>query len=96
LTGAKGRILIPRSEKALPIIPDGLTAQGWEVKSLIAYRNRMPENLKPLDLTQFAGVIFASPSCVDNFVKLYGELPVDKEFITMGRVTEMQLKKYVS
>lgn len=96
LAGDKGRILIPRSEKALPILPTGLTEQGWEVKSLIAYRNRMPENLKPLDLTQFVGIIFASPSCVDNFVKLYGELPVGKEFITMGRVTEMQLKKYVS
>jgi uroporphyrinogen III methyltransferase / synthase len=94
LTGEKGRILIPRSEKALAIIPDGLIAQGWEVKSLIAYRNQMPENLKPLDLTQFAGVIFASPSCVDNFIKLYGALPEGKEFITMGRVTENKLKEY--
>lgn len=94
LTGEKGRILIPRSEKALPIIPDGLTAQGWEVKSLIAYRNQMPENLKALDLTQFAGVIFASPSCVDNFIKLYGALPDGKEFITMGRVTETKLNVY--
>jgi len=94
LTGEKGRILIPRSEKALPIIPDGLTAQGWEVKSLIAYRNQMPENLKPLDLTQFAGIIFASPSCVDNFIKLYGELPAGKELITMGRVTESKLNEY--
>ena len=96
LTGEKGRVLIPRSEKALPIIPNGLIAQGWEVRSLVAYRNQMPENLKPLDLTQFAGIIFASPSCVDNFVKLYGKLPDDKEFITMGRVTEMELKKHVS
>jgi len=94
LTGEKGRILIPRSEKALAIIPDGLIAQGWEVKSLIAYRNQMPENLKPLDLTQFAGVIFASPSCVDNFIKLYGALPEGKEFITMGRVTETKLNGY--
>ncbi|MDD4991916.1 MAG: uroporphyrinogen-III C-methyltransferase [Paludibacter sp.] len=94
LTGEKGRILIPRSEKALPIIPDGLTAQGWEVKSLIAYRNQIPENLKALDLTQFAGVIFASPSCVDNFIKLYGALPEGKEFITMGRVTETKLNEY--
>jgi len=94
LSGEKGRILIPRSEKALAIIPNGLTAQGWEVKSLIAYRNRMPENLKPLDLTQFAGVIFASPSCVDNFIKLYGELPTGKELITMGRVTESKLNEY--
>jgi uroporphyrinogen-III synthase len=45
-------------------------------------------------LTQFAGVIFASPSCVDNFVKLYGALPVGKELITMGRVTENKLKEY--
>jgi uroporphyrinogen III methyltransferase/synthase len=94
LTGEKGSILIPRSEKALSIIPSGLTAQGWKVKSLIAYRNQMPENLKPLDLTQFAGVIFASPSCVDNFIKLYGELPTGKELITMGKVTENKLKEY--
>lgn len=92
LPGKQGRILIPRSELALPIIPSGLTAMGWEVKSLIAYRNRMPENLKPMDLSIFAGIIFASPSCVDNFIKLYGALPEEKELIARGKVTEERLK----
>ncbi|HLP05476.1 MAG TPA: uroporphyrinogen-III C-methyltransferase [Paludibacter sp.] len=96
LKGQKGRILIPRSGKAMPHIPDGLVAQGWEVKPLVAYRNRMPVNLKPLDLTRFAGIIFASPSCVDNFVELYGSLPADKELIALGRTTGMQLDKFRS
>ncbi|MDR3653272.1 MAG: uroporphyrinogen-III C-methyltransferase [Paludibacter sp.] len=94
LTGNPGKILIPRSELALPIIPQGLTDLGWEVKSLISYRNRMPGNLKQLDLTPYTGIIFASPSCVDNFVKLYGELPENKELIARGKVTQERINHY--
>ena len=93
LTTKPGRTLIPRSELALPIIPTGLTALGWEVKSLITYRNRMPVDLKPMDLSIFTGIIFASPSCVDNFIKLYGPLPADKELIARGKVTQERMDK---
>jgi len=86
-----GRVLIPRSELALPIIPEGLKDLGWDVFSLITYRNQMPPDLKPLDLNRFAGIIFSSPSCVDNFVKLYGKLPADKELIARGRVTQERI-----
>lgn len=94
LKSDKGKILIPQSDVALNNIPNGLKALGWEIKSVVTYKNTMPENIKPLDLTQFTGVIFASPSSVDNFIKLYGELPDGKELIPMGRVTWEKLKKY--
>lgn len=94
-----GRVLIPRSELALPIIPEGLKNLGWDVTALITYRNQMPCDLTPLDLAPFDGVVFSSPSCVDNFVKLYGELPADKELIARGRVTQERidaLKQHVN
>ena len=94
LAGNPGKIIIPRSELALPIIPQGLTDLRWKVKSLICYRNRMPKNLKQLDLTPFTGIIFASPSCVDNFVKLYGDLPMNKELVARGKVTQERINHY--
>ena len=89
----KGRVLIPRSNIALPIIPDGLKALGFDVETVTAYKNQMPANAKKVSLEKIDKIIFTSPSTVDNFVKLYGGIPKDKILETRGVVTEKRLKE---
>jgi uroporphyrinogen III methyltransferase/synthase len=89
----KGRVLIPRSNIALPIIPEGLKALGFEVETVTAYINRMPQNPIKVNLDNVDKIIFTSPSTVDNFVKLYGGIPNEKILETRGVVTEKRLKE---
>lgn len=89
----KGRVLIPRSNIALPIIPEGLKALGFEVETVTAYINRIPQNPIKVNLDKIDKIIFTSPSTVDNFVKLYGGIPDEKILETRGVVTEKRLKE---
>ena len=88
----RGRVLIPRSNLALNIIPEGLRNLGYEVTTVTAYENRMPENIEKVDLDQIDTIIFTSPSTIDNFIRLYGYLPADKQLLTRGRITEKHLQ----
>ena len=86
-----GRVLIPRSNLALPIIPDGLRQLGFEVDTVTAYINSMPQNPQRTDLSKIDRIVFTSPSTIDNFIRLYGSLPEGKVFDTRGPVTEHYL-----
>jgi uroporphyrinogen III methyltransferase/synthase len=91
-----GRALIPRSNLGLPILPEGLAKLGWQVWILPIYKNIFPDNLKSLDLTKIQQIVFSSPSCVTNFIRLYGHFPTDKKYIFRGKETEkryFELKK---
>lgn len=88
----RGRVLIPRSNLALNIIPQGLTDLGFDVTTITAYENRMPEDVKKVDLDQIDTIVFTSPSTIDNFIRLYGCLPTDKQLLTRGRITEKHLQ----
>ncbi|MBQ3688837.1 MAG: uroporphyrinogen-III synthase [Bacteroidales bacterium] len=90
----KGRVLIPRSNIALPIIPEGLKSLGFDVETVTAYINRMPENPQKVNLDNIDKIIFTSPSTVDNFLKLYGAIPRYKELVTRGVVTQKRLEEY--
>ena len=83
-----GHALIPRSNLGLPILPENLARLGWTVTRPVFYENKYPDNLMPLDLTDVQTIVFPAPSCVTNFLRLYGELPNDKRFIFRGRETE--------
>ena len=87
-----GRVLIPRSNLAMPIIPEGLRQHGFEVDCITAYNNRMPEHPKKVNLDEIDRIVFTSPSTIDNFVSLYGALPENKELITRGPITEQHLQ----
>lgn len=91
----KGKVLIPRSNIALPIIPDGLRALGFDVKTVTAYKNQMPANPIKVNLAEIDKIIFTSPSTVDNFVRLYGKIPKGKIMETRGVVTEKRLKNFL-
>jgi len=82
------KVLIPRSDIGLPILPEGLRRLGWEVTLVSIYQNTFPKNLQRLDLTNIQIIVFSSPSCVSNFIRLYGSFPADKQFIFRGKETE--------
>lgn len=88
----RGHVLIPRSNLALPIIPDGLEALGFEVDCVTAYINRMPLHPQRVDLDEIERIVFTSPSTIDNFIRLYGGLPADKELVTRGPITQQHLQ----
>ena len=89
---SRGRVLIPRSNLALPIIPEGLRQLGFEVDCITAYNNRMPEHPKKVNLDEIDRIVFTSPSTIDNFIRLYGALPEKKELVTRGPITEQYLQ----
>ena len=91
----RGRVLIPRSNLALPIIPDGLKALGFEVDCITAYINRMPQHPQKVNLDEIARIVFTSPSTIDNFIRLYGSVPTGKDLVTRGPVTEQYLQTII-
>lgn len=88
----RGRVLFPRSNLALPIIPNGLQALGFEVDCITVYINRMPQHPQKVNLDEIARIVFTSPSTIDNFIRLYGSLPSGKELVTRGPVTKQYLQ----
>ncbi len=92
----RGRILLPSSDQALTILPEGLRALGYHVDIVPIYTNRIPENLIVLDLRLFAGVVFTSPSTVLNFKALYGNFPEDLHYYVQGEETEKELRAWIN
>lgn len=83
-----GKVFIPRSDIGLPVLPEGLRNMGWGVTTVSVYHNTFPENLTPLDLSNIPNIVFSSPSCVSNFLRLYGKFPEGKNYIFRGKETE--------
>ena len=88
----RGRVLIPRSNLALDIIPNGLQELGFDVIPLIIYNNVYPHHVRRVNLTNIQRVVFTSPSTIDNFIKTYGNLPSHIDYETRGRITAQHLK----
>ena len=88
-----GKVFIPRSDIGLPVLPDGLRKMGWEVTTVSVYHNTYPENLTALDLSNIPNIVFSSPSCVTNFLRLYGKFPEGKNYIFRGKETEKRFKE---
>lgn len=91
----RGRVLIPRSNIALSIIPDGLTAAGFDVETVVTYKNQMPSSPVKVNLDEIDCIIFTSPSTVDNFVKIYGRIPDGKIIKTRGVVTQKRFESAI-
>ncbi|MBQ3634438.1 MAG: uroporphyrinogen-III C-methyltransferase [Bacteroidales bacterium] len=88
----RGRVVIPRSDIALQIIPNGLREIGYTVETVTVYKTVMPRRPRKVNLENVRRVVFTSPSTVDNFIKLYGELPQGIAYETRGRITHNHLK----
>lgn len=86
-------VLIPRSNLAKQIIPEGLRRLGFRVRAITAYVNTMPDNPRKVVLRHYKKVVFSSPSTVDNFIKLYGSLPPYLKYEAIGVVTQAHLNE---
>ena len=87
----RGRVLIPRSNLALDIIPNGLRSLGFTVQTLTVYNNVYPHRVRRVNLDNIQRVVFTSPSTIDNFIKTYGCLPPHIEYVTRGSITAAHL-----
>ncbi len=89
----KRAILYPHSNLSPEDIPLALKDLGFRVWSVVAYNNVMPEHPRRVNISHFKRIVFTSPSTIDNFIKLYGKLPENTEFITRGSITQAHLEE---
>ncbi len=87
------KILLPRSDKGLPILPEGLKNLGNSVTILTVYKNQKPKNIVVQNLTDFFGVVFSSPSTVSNFLEVYGEFPEHLQYRFRGANTQARFNE---
>lgn len=82
------RILLPRSDKGLKALSEGLTMMGHKVTDIAVYTNRPNPDAVRLDLSKVDKVVFTSPSTVEAFKTLYGtEIPNHLLLIAKGKTT---------
>lgn len=86
-------VFYPHSSLSPEDIPLALQELGFDVMSAIVYNNELPKNPRRVNLNHFKRIVFTSPSTIDNFIKLYGKLPENTEFITRGPITQAHLEE---
>jgi uroporphyrinogen-III synthase len=87
------KILIPCSNLSRNILTEQLREQGAVVDKLVVYHN-IKNEVEAIDLSGIDEIIFSSPSTVDNFFAIYGELPERIVPIFKGEVTKDEFSKY--
>jgi uroporphyrinogen III methyltransferase/synthase len=85
-------ILLPRSDKGMKYLSDELQALGNHVTDVPVYENTFNAEASKVDLSDIQEILFASPSGVDAFIRLYGALPEGIPLIAKGKTTENRLK----
>lgn len=86
-------VFYPHSSLSPEDIPLALQELGFNVLSAVVYNNELPKNPRCVNLNHFKRIVFTSPSTIDNFIKLYGKLPENTEFITRGPITQAHLEE---
>ena len=89
-------VFYPHSSLSPEDIPLALQELGFNVLSAVVYNNVLPKNPRRVNLNHFKRIVFTSPSTIDNFIKLYGKLPENTEFITRGPVTQAHLEEVLN
>jgi uroporphyrinogen III methyltransferase/synthase len=72
--GPGSRVLLPRAAEGRDVLPDGLTAAGWDVDAVVAYRTvRVPmTEADRVTVAAADAVCFASASAVKGFLDAAG------------------------
>lgn len=86
-------VLYPCSSLSPDDIPEALFALRYNVTKWTVYNNELPKNPRRVNLNHFKRIVFTSPSTIDNFIKLYGKLPENTEFMTRGPITQAHLEE---
>jgi uroporphyrinogen-III synthase len=85
------RFLLPTSDRARGLLPDGLREAGAEVDVVVAYRTVAPADVRERVLAGLRAsvdlVTFASPSAVENFVAAAPEWVARVAAAVIGPVT---------
>ena len=89
-------VFYPHSSLSPEDIPLALQELGFNVISAVVYNNELPKNPRRVNLNHFKRIVFTSPSTIDNFIKLYGKLPENTEFITRGPITQDHLEEILN
>ena len=89
-------VFYPHSSLSSEAIPLALQELGFNVDSVVAYNNVLPKHVRRVNLNHFKRIVFTSPSTIDNFIKLYGKLPENTEFITRGPITQAHLEEVLN
>ena len=89
-------VLYPCSSLSPDDIPEALFALRYNVTKWTVYNNVLPKDVRRVNLNHFKRIVFTSSSTIDNFIKLYGKLPENTEFITRGPITQAHLEEVVN
>lgn len=87
-------LFYPHSEGSRALIGEYLQKNKIAHRDTILYKTVADLTLPPPDLKQFDEIVFTSPSVVDAFLALYGELPIGKKLTAIGPVTQNRLNNH--
>ena len=90
--GGTGRVLAPLGNLAAPVLADGLTAKGWDVDVVEAYRTVAGAGIEPhvrdeLAAGGFDAVVLTSGSVAARFAESVPHLPVRTQVVAIGDTT---------
>jgi uroporphyrinogen-III synthase len=89
-----GYFFLPRSKRARSHLTDFLHRCHKPFYALDLY-DTVLQRLEPVpDLAQFDEIVFTSPSTVDGFIQIYGQLPRQIKLTSIGPITKMRLEEY--
>lgn len=80
-------LLLPRSDRKLTALSDGLRRQGHTVKDLTVYRNLTQADAPTVDLKKYQKVVLSSPSGVEAFLQKYHGFPDGLLYVAKGDTT---------
>ncbi len=89
LAPAERRVLFPRAAEGRDVLVEGLTAKGWQVDLVEAYRTvpaAAEESLRA-DVAGSDAICFSSSSTVTGFLEAYGRPAVPPVVVCIGPVT---------
>jgi uroporphyrinogen III methyltransferase/synthase len=84
-----GRVLLPRAAAARDVVPDGLTAAGWTVDVVEAYRTvpAVPSAQAIARATVADAITFTSASTVARFLEAAGREALPRLVVCIGPIT---------
>lgn len=84
----------PHSALSRPLLTDFFETHSIRYTECILYETHSYRPSIPTpDLKEIDEIIFTSPSTVNAFVELFGEIPREKQLTSIGPITQSHLKK---
>ncbi len=89
------KILIPRSDLGLKLLPEGLKTCGYQVVIIKIYKNVIPEHIIVVKPNEYDYIVFNSPSGLENFFKFHKSIEFnDQKFIVQGIETLKKINDF--